>query len=215
MESHGVNIDSMSDDLLPSTIAGTSDSINELIFTNNSDHSGNNFSECSGKMAYNPNTMTYVSRRTYIEKAWEDKDIESLEQIYRAELKNLMVARVMVPFGDWTVKEPLIEDFKPFLHYFFYHMSDVMENIFFQDNSLLEGIEEENIFPLLLSLDYMEEATKVLNDKFTKNYFGTMNTQAEITLLHRALYCALTSYSIPLIFLCLFYMRWHEIQHSH
>ncbi len=205
MESREVNFDSISDDIFASTIP---------IVKNHRDFSGINMSQHTSKMEYNPNTMTYVSRRTYIEKAWEDKNIESLEQIYRAELKNLMVARVMVPFGDWTVKEPLIEDFKPFLHYFFYHMSNVMENLFFQDNTLLEGIEEENIFPLLLSLDYMEEATKVLNDKFTKNYFGSMNTQSEITLLHRALYCALTSYSIPLIFLCLFYMRWHKILDS-
>ena len=145
------------------------------------------------KIGYNPNTMTYPCWRRFIEKAWEGGNIESLREIYREELKNLMLACVMVPFGDWTVKEPLIEDFKPFLHYFFHHMSNVMEKTFFENNTLLEGIDEESIFPLLLSLDYIEEASNMIHDEFTKNYLGSMITKNEITLFHRALYCALTS----------------------
>ena len=123
-----------------------------------------NFSHTSTKHIYNPFTMTYTSRRKFIEKSWQEQDIDCLEDIYREELKNLTCACVMVPFGDWAVKEPWIEDFKPFMHYF-----------------------------------------------FTKNYFGSMVTTNEIKLLQCAMYCALTSFSIPLIFLCLFYMRWYII----
>ena len=97
-----------------------------------------NFQNCS-KHGYCPFAMTYIGRLQFIEKAWEEQNLESLEEIYREELNCLMIACAMVPFGDWTVKEPPVENFKPFMNYFFYHMGNVIERTFLKTTNYWMG----------------------------------------------------------------------------